>query len=111
MKCDLELKGAWVTWARIGFGQTIYALYVPSYFAPVGLVWGEGRTTRFDVYGSFVIPWARRNGVRTRINEEIFKDYKVISTEGASKEGGRQFMKASGYKRNRELDLFYLRKK
>ena len=37
-----EMSGAWVTHARIGFGQFVYVLYVPNYGYPVGLVWGEG---------------------------------------------------------------------
>src|SRR5207237_874484 len=81
VKWKPDIKGAWVTWAAIGFGQMIYVLYVPNHTSPIGFVWGHGDETRcFEVYGSFVEPWARRNGVRTRINQTIFEHADVIVT-------------------------------
>jgi hypothetical protein len=112
MKWKPEMTGAWVTWARIGFGQFIFALYVPNYGWPIGFVWGmghgEGKDSRFDVAGSFVQPWARRCGVRTRLNEEIFKLFAVIASNHGSKSGGLAFMKASGYKRDRSANMWVL---
>jgi hypothetical protein len=107
-----EMLGAWVTWARIGLGQTIYALYVPNYYFPVGVVWGVGDGNGcFRVGGSFVQPWARRHGVRTRINQTIFEHWDVIHTaSGTAKEGGLQFLKASGYKWHKQARIFYLAK-
>lgn len=103
-----EMSGAWVTYGKIGFGQMIYVLYVPNHTVPIGLVWGEPHAERFNVAGSFVQPWARRNGVRTKINAAIFEHYKAIVTASGSKDGGLAFMKASGYQHNRDLDLWSL---
>ncbi len=103
-----DLAQAWVTWASIGFAQTIYVLYVPNHQSPVGMVWGWGRGDRFEVAGSFVPPWSRRFGIRTRINKTIFENFKTISTLHGSKEGGARFLKASGYKWSDELSCFYL---
>jgi len=105
-----EIERAWVTWATIGFAHTIYVLYVPNHQSPVGIVWGWGRGDRFETAGSFVPVWARRFGVRSKINETIFQHFKSISTLHGSKEGGAAFLKARGYKRNEDLDLFYLRR-
>jgi hypothetical protein len=103
-----DMSGAWVTWAPIGFGQRVYVAYVPNFAAPVGLVWGAGQGETFTVAWSYVPPFARRSGVRARINQQILADYRVIATHCGSKDGGEQFIKAQGYKRNKELDCFYL---
>lgn len=90
------------------FGQSMYICYVPAYFAPVGFVWGIGDSRRvFEVAGSYTEPWARRHGVRTRINEAIFRDYLVIRTNYGSPEGGGAFMKAQGYKFSKVLRCYY----
>lgn len=103
-----EINGAWVSCSRIGFGQAMYVLYVPNHNFPIGFVWGESVGKRFCVAGSYVEPWARRHGVRTLINKEIFRTHIAISTVYGSEEGGIQFMKASKYKHSRLLDCFYL---
>lgn len=105
-----ELNGAWVTWAAIGFGQRIYALYVPNHAYPIGLVWGVPEGKCFQVAGSFVEPWARRCGVRSRLNETIFTHFETLYTGSGSKEGGRQFMRAKKYRRSAALDCFYLQR-
>jgi len=103
-----DLAHAWITWVTIGFAQTMYVLYVPNAQSPVGLVWGWARGDRFEVAGSFVPVWARRFGVRSRINEQIFLHFKVISTRDGSKEGGARFLKAAGYKRSQDIQGFCL---
>jgi len=103
-----KMDGAWVSYVAIGFGQMMWFCYVPNCIAPIGFVWGWATGKGFHVAGSFVQPWARRNGVRSRINDAIFQHYRVISTSSGSKEGGKQFLKAKKYKRNELLDLFYL---
>lgn len=107
-----EMSGAWVSWAKMGFGQIIYVLYVPNHLFPVGFVWGVGDANRcFRSGGSFVQPWARRNGVRTRLNETIHEHWDVIHTTGGAKEGGGlAFLKATGYKWHKQARLFYLPK-
>ena len=106
-----EMSGAWVTYSRIGFGHTIYALYVPNHVFPIGLVWGVGSRKVFFVAGSFVEPWARRCGVCSKIIECIFIKFATISTQHGSKDGGHQFMKAKQCKQNKDLDCFYIKRK
>lgn len=107
-----DMEHAWVTRAEIGFGQSIYVLYVPNHSFPIGLVWGEfqGDPPKFSVAGSFTPGWVRRWGVRSRINDEIFKQCDLIITEHGSKEGGAQFLKAKKYKWSKELRFYYLQR-
>jgi hypothetical protein len=109
-----ELEHAFVTWAAIDRGQIIYILYVPNHMAPLGFVWGwisgEGRESTFETYGSFVSAWARRFGVRTRINRTIFEHVSTITTKHGSSDGGLAFLKAAGYKRDSNVHCWYLKK-
>jgi hypothetical protein len=109
-----EIEKAWVPWISIGFGQTLYACYVPNNAFPVGLVWGQGtnhgKYSSFEVAGLFVPAWVRRHGVRTRINEELLKHYELITTVGGSKDGGLKFLKATGYRYTKNTGLWYLRR-
>jgi hypothetical protein len=110
-----EMSQAWVTWARIGIGQIFYVCYVPNHSGPIGFVWGTGhgdrKEGRFEVSGSYVEPWARRHGVRTFINKTIFTHYPVIVSNHGSKEGGLAFLKASGYRRSKQLRCWYLERR
>lgn len=93
----------------IPFGFTMYLCWADAYCAPVGFVWGiaeEHTHGVFEVLGSYVEPWCRRQGVRTRINEAIFKDYPTIAT-AAGTEDGEAFMKAKGYRFNAPLHRFF----
>jgi hypothetical protein len=104
-----DMKKAWVTWAAIGFGIVIYALFEPQAHSPIGFVWGhmgKGNKTVFTVLGSFVPVWARRQGVRTRINDEILKQADVIRSAHGSPDGAA-FMRATGYKFSPEIDLWW----
>lgn len=93
----------------IPFGGQMYLCFVAAFPYPVGFVWGVGDTRGvFDVAGSYTEPWARRQGVRTRLNEEIFKEYLVIRTNYGSAEGGQAFMRKQGYKFSRALRCYYL---
>lgn len=96
-------NGAWCTSTTIGFGITLYAYFVREAATPAGFVWGighaagQGRKSRFEVLGSFVCEWARRQGVRTAINKAIGEHYDVITTQNGSADGGLAFLRASGY--------------
>src|ERR1700681_3375402 len=90
----IKLERAWVTWAGIGHGIMIYALFQPDYPCPLGLVWGIGwggsgkkKYGTFEVFGSFIAQFARRSGVRSRINEEILKTYIAVMSGAASDDG------------------------
>lgn len=102
------MADAWVTFVGIGFGQMIYALYVPNHIAPIGFVWGMRGSKDFNIHGCFVEPWARRFGVMSRINRTLLEHFSVVTTAYGSKEGGAKFLKAAGYKRDERLGVFYL---
>lgn len=107
----IDLEGSWVTWATIGFGLRIYCLFTPDSPAPKGFCWGYalgGKKTKFLVHGSYVIPWARRSGVRTRINEQILRHCPVIQTFSGSRQGGAAFMRARGYRYSAAQDTWSL---
>jgi len=110
-----EIEKAWVTWVSIGFGQMLYACYVPNNPFPIGFAWGsaanhDGKYSSFHVAGSFVPTWARRRGVRTRINQAIFEHHYLITTVSGSKDGGLKFLKAAGYRYSKQTGLWYLRR-
>jgi hypothetical protein len=109
-----EIENAFVTWAPIDRGQLIYVLYVPNHMSPLGFVWGrirgEGRESTFETNGSFVQIWARRFGVRTRINLAIFDHVSTITTAHGNKEGGLAFIKSQGYKWDSNANCWYLKK-
>lgn len=104
MKIDLD--GAWVTRGVIGVGITQYTAFSPFHVSPLGFVWGHhfgGDKATFNTLHSYVLPWFRRNGVRTLIEKEILEKAEVIITGGSSEEG-QAFMKARGYHYDARLD-------
>lgn len=104
----LDHSKDWVEWVKIGFGFTLYILWNRDQPMPLGFVWGVTATEkRFEVCGSYVPKFARRQGVRTALNRAILRDYKIISTPGGTKEGCA-FMRAQGYRFFREMDAWFL---
>jgi hypothetical protein len=101
-KRNIDLQRVWIEVAEIGFGFDLYVCWARNFASPVGFVWGvpslldDGRVS-FDVFGSYVIPHARRQGVRTRLNLEILKTCATITSNNGSKAGGADFMRAFGY--------------
>ncbi len=76
---------------------------VESLPGPIAFVYFrfDGNNTYATVMQSFVHDAMRRNGIRTQINNWLFKTYPQLThivTERGSPEGGEAFMKASGYK-------------
>ncbi len=118
----LKLETAWVDRASFGFGWTLYALFVREFEAPIGMVWGmrtgrglpNGQQTKdgsnFAVYHSFVLPWARRQGVRRKINTAILEDNDTITTLCGATAASRAFLRKD-YQFNRELGVWVKTKK
>lgn len=109
---EINIKWCWVDVIEFGFGWTMFICFAREFHSPVGFVWGVISTTQddrntFDVSGSYVIPSARRNGVRTFINQEILKRASVITTNYGSKEGGEVFLRAFGYQYDEETGTWY----
>ncbi len=107
-------EGAWVERRAIGFGITQYTAfcraYCRAYPMPIGFVWGVefgGKRPVLHVWDSYVVPWARRSGVRTLINREIFRNNAAIICGARSKQG-MAFMKARGYLYDARLDEWSL---
>lgn len=108
-KIKVDLNGVWCPCYNVGFGTRLYVCFAPAYPQILGMVWGNGyggKKTKFDIMGSYVLPWARRNGVRSAINRQILKDYDVLMTGGATKEG-RGFMNKDGYAYIKETDMWF----
>jgi GNAT superfamily N-acetyltransferase len=106
-----NIETAWVALRTIGFGVWVYALFVEDWPCPIGIVWGLAQGKSFRVYHSYVIPEARRHGVRSKINQEIHKTFNVITTGTSSTKDGKAFMKSQGYIRRPEAGEMYLRRK
>jgi hypothetical protein len=109
------MERAWVTWAQIDRGLGMYICYVENHTSPVGFVWGrlagQGAKSTFETCGSYVPTWARRFGVRSRINETIFQHAATtIITRHGSTEGGMAFLKARGYKWDSNTNYWFLKK-
>ena len=113
----ISLKTAWVDRSQFGFGWTLYALFDRGFEAPIGLVWGlrqatgdaqgkQAKATTFQVYHSYVLPWARRQGVRRKINDSILEDNTRIVTACGASPAARTFLRKD-YKFNRELGVWF----
>ena len=93
------LVNCWVEVTKIGFGVEQFTLWSKSFHGPVGTVWVNrvgSKPVVAQVIESYVPKWCRRLGVRTRLNQELFRYCDVIST-GPSEKEGRAFMKSQGY--------------
>jgi hypothetical protein len=110
-KLKFDMSKAWITWSIVGFGIVVYVLFEPQVATPLGFVWGvrytgRGKRAHFDVWGSFVPVFARRQGVRRRINEEILKINDTVRTSGATPDG-QKFMRESGYSYDSKIDIWW----
>lgn len=111
-----KLSGLWCDAKTLGFGIVLYACFAREFAGPVGFVWGIGMAagnagkSRFEVFGSYVLPWARRAGVRSALNKSIRESYDVITTQNGSGEGGEAFMCAAGYRMDRASGVWPLAK-
>lgn len=110
-KSKIDHEKDWVDRQTIGFGMSIYVLWNRDFAMPLGFVWGWGNENAFEVVGSYVLRFARRQGVRTAINEKIFDHFKVIKTCGGTKEDGLPFLRASGYKYDPNTEQWWKLKK
>lgn len=108
-----KAEDVWIQWKRLGFGLSLYVLFSYDHPMPLGFVWGVGsggKRNRFDVYGSYVIKFARRRGVRTLINQTILKSYPIVMTQNGTRYG-EAFMRASGYHYNKNVEYWYKEQK
>lgn len=112
-RTKVDLRGAWVCKSVVGFGVTQYTAFCRAFPMPIGFVWGVeygGKKQSIDVWDSYVLPWARRSGVRSLINEEILRTNIAITSGGRSK-AGVAFMNARGYRHDAALDRWVLTRK
>ena len=106
---------------RIGYSETAcpgtYAAQAMVYGLPmpIATVWFRhvGNAT-MDTLQSFVITPLRRCGLRTLLHRDMIKAYpecnRVVTGSG-SPEGGKAWLKATGFKQNAEGDWVYRIKK
>ena len=101
------MKDAYIVRAPIGNGIHQYSLFIPSTPQCLGYVqvreYGNGKKSFADVEYAWTLPSMRRQGVRTRIQQERLKNNALIyTTEGQSK-SAIAWMKKNGYKYNKDL--------
>jgi hypothetical protein len=114
----LKKQEKWVHWCSIANGIFQLTVFCSGWVGPLGFVWGmmkgknEGGRKIFEVAHSYTLPFARHMGVRSMMNDCLFKDHEVdvIITAVASEEGGRGFLMASGYTVDRTLGLWRITK-
>jgi len=120
LKVKIDISRCYVEPYSLDYGVVMYICRSRDQMIPIGFVWGIGvgndkktygdaLLDSYDVWGSYVIPWARRCGVRTLINQKILEHYDVIQTRSATGEGA-SFMKKMGYKIS-PSGAHYLKKK
>ena len=116
MSIEFKPENPWVTWTELHGGVTqVYAL-CKNWHCPIAFVWGlhtGGDAHRFEVLHSYTLPFVRRFGLRTLINDEVFKKVGVdviISGKGTDT-GGMAFMKSYGYVKHPPTGNWYVTKK
>jgi hypothetical protein len=72
---------------------------------PVGVLWFRflHRSTIIEILGCYVPVYYRRKGILTFLHEQLLSSYpKVVKiiTEDGSKDGGKAWLTAMGYRRN-----------
>ena len=95
------IDDCWITWYELDHGIIQYTCFSRHWTCPIGFVWGISAGRCFFVMNSYVDPYFRRRGVRTLLNKQIHEHNKIIQTQTGTKEGGKAFLKASGYKHDR----------
>lgn len=94
----------WIERCDVGFGLWQYTAFHREWSSPVGIVWVlpiGGKCPMAHVMHSYVRSEVRRLGIRSAINDEIFKLFNCIQSWEGTKQGGEAFMKATGYTHDR----------
>jgi hypothetical protein len=101
-----------VDWYEIDYDQRLYVCRQKDLTAPLGVVIGQcyyigndngqSKYSFFEVKLSYVTDWARRNGIRSLINQTILQDFPAITTFGHTPLGYK-FIKGKGYKKHPQL--------
>lgn len=116
MKKPKKYGWTWVTWRDLEHGIVQFECYIKSDPSPAGFVWGIAcgivgkKKPVFQVFHSFVHPWARRKGVRSKIQTQLEKNYSAVFTYTGTKDGSA-WMRASGFKKLRPWGLWIKDKK
>jgi hypothetical protein len=100
------LSAPHVSFVSMGRGHELAVCWTDGFPHPVGLVWGivyydaKGAPAMWETAYSYVLPAARRHGIRTFIDAQIFAQLKVdvIRTTDGSAEGGAAYLRKH-YKR------------
>jgi hypothetical protein len=90
----------------LGYGLIQYTAFgiwdAPFVMGTVILKVGSGYVGSAEILDSYVIPYCRRHGVRTAIQDAIVKDYKQVTSTHGTKEG-EAWMRSYGYRYDRRL--------
>ena len=92
-KCDYD-------WVDMHHGLWMMTYKPRDTDIPVGMIWGKtfNNGKIFYVYGCYVPMWARRQGVMREMHNILIANYPTLMTGNGSDEGGKQFIKAFGYR-------------
>jgi len=96
-------------------GNFQYDYYDENYDYPLGSVWirfgigHKGSIISFILNMETVLAF-RKQGICTKIHNEIINDCETIICLDGSKEGGENFLKSFGYVYNGILDIWYYKK-
>jgi hypothetical protein len=109
----MKLDKANFTYEAINLKRGVYQFtaFHPHCTAPIGIVWALGIGDVAFIFDSYVPKYARRQGVRTYLNERIQEWCPKIVTALGSKEGGMAFLKAQNYSKIKELNWYLKSKK
>ena len=111
-----EPEDPYVTWTELHGGITYVYAVARNWHCPLSHVWGlvtGGEKERFETLHSYTLPFARRQGLRTLINDVIFDKLKVdvITSGDGTGEGGLGFMNSYGYQLHDPTGTWYVTKK
>ena len=96
-------------------GITYLYVVAENWHCPLAHVWGiitAGEKERFEMLHSYTMPFARRQGLRSLINDWIFEELSIdviISGDGTG-EGGMGFMKKYGYELHEPTGNWFITK-
>lgn len=111
----MNLDQANVVTSAIGNGVMQYSLFVPGIPQCLGFVqvreYGDGKHSYADVDYSYVLPDLRRSGIRTALQKALLENNALIYTNNyGSSKSGIAWMKANGYKLNKVMQKWYLKR-
>ena len=83
---------------------------------PIGMVWVRARPTQTkgekvgEIIDCYTTEWARRCGVCKFLYNEVLKKVDILRTSVGSDEGGKDFLENFGFKYDKNIGMWYVKK-